>query len=154
MILARPRRPSMLRIFPLFAMLCLAFAPAPLPKARPDDMKLLQGGWQMVSEMMELVGRRGNPAWLRHGGPPMKIEGKRMVTSLDYLGTAGEFTLDSKTTPKRIGLKFTSYDGRRVQIDGTYKIEDDTLSITWDFVNQPGAVTEVSHHLVYRRKKP
>src|SRR4051812_36957298 len=51
-IRARPaKEASMRRALPLFAVLCLAFAPAPLPKDWGQiDRKTLQGEWVLVGE--------------------------------------------------------------------------------------------------------
>jgi uncharacterized protein (TIGR03067 family) len=109
----------MRRILPLLALalLSLAFAPAPFPKSRntdstKEDMKAMQGEW---------AGQFADSALIT-------IVGDRMVYTSDY---GWKFTLNAKTTPKRIeAFGFGPGLAGKTHL-GIYRLEKDKLTICW-----------------------
>jgi uncharacterized protein (TIGR03067 family) len=108
---------AMRRILPLLAVLGLAFAPAPFPKQRraddsQRDLQAMQGEWtEQFADSASI-----------------RIIGDRMVSSSDY---AWKFTLNAKTTPRRIeaigiGRKLVG----KVRW-GIYRLEKDKITICW-----------------------
>jgi uncharacterized protein (TIGR03067 family) len=140
----------MRRILLLFAVLSLAFAPAPFPKPIPKDLKPLQGEWTLTSGMMCIgVGRTGkgisSPA-------PLKVTGNQMSGTL----ADAEIILDGRRTPRGIHLRCTQ-DGKNHEWLGIYKLDGDILTILMRNDRRPAAFTDIrmgSLLLVFKRKKP
>lgn len=143
----------MWRIVPL-AVLCLAFAPAPLPRkdrgsAEVAALKLLQGEWIQVKSKIGTADVRGN-------NDTMSIAG-RTVTYL----TGGQATAiwNCRIDTTRVPTQLAYYEKGQLLLV-IYRLDGDTLTMSWqndgnargrpvDFEGGPGIGVSV-----YQRKKP
>ena len=115
----------MRRVLLLIVVLSLAFAPIPKPKSRKtdstkEDLKAMQGEWAEQFADSTLI----------------TIVGDRMVYTSDY---GWKFTLNAKTTPKRIeSFGVGPRLGGKTRL-GIYRLEKDKLTICWrlDSVGKP-----------------
>lgn len=118
----------MRRVSPLFAVLLVGFAPAPVykPKSLADDLKAMQGEWDCVSRTS--------------GGRPVDnlvekvhIRGDRLT----YIGQAGSFrrtltlTLADYGPPRRFDSKYEPSPKESETFLGVYSIRGDTLSMCY-----------------------
>jgi len=113
-------------VFPLLAVLSLAFAPVPLPRhdPGPDDLKLMQGEWELNHSLKDGVRT-----------PPVRpafwnIKGDRLISSV-YVrkGCLSRIVLDGRTTPRSIDLCHTGDNDDPMQ--GRYRLEKDTLRVSF-----------------------
>jgi uncharacterized protein (TIGR03067 family) len=107
----------MRRALPLFAPLCLAFAPAPFPKQRcaddsQRDLQAMQGEW---------TERFADSA-------TVTIIGDRMVYSSD---SAWKLTLHTKANPRRVAATGVGSKLAGKARWGVYCLEKDKLTICW-----------------------
>jgi uncharacterized protein (TIGR03067 family) len=113
----------MRRVLPLLIVLCLGFAPAPLPKQRGADearrdLLAMQGEW---------TERFADSACVT-------ISGDRMVWTSDH---GWKFTLNAKATPKRIEAVGIGPRLAGKSRWGVYHLEKDKLTICW-YRGSPG----------------
>jgi uncharacterized protein (TIGR03067 family) len=119
----------MRRVLPLFSILPLAFAPAPVYKATPSqhDLKAMQGEWRLV----QLID--GDKALATHR--TIKID-KDQISFLDEKkGGASTFriALDANNVPKAIDLSPLESDRKGERILGIYKFDNDTLRLSFNY---------------------
>jgi RNA polymerase sigma-70 factor (ECF subfamily) len=114
-------------LVPLLAVLLMAFAPAPLPKANrggPNaDLKALQGSWETVS--LNLTGAKVD----RTPGIDVTVFAGRHVSCVVSGKIATEWTLllDPAATPKVLDLR----NKRGQVLRGIYHLEGDTLTLCY-----------------------
>jgi uncharacterized protein (TIGR03067 family) len=115
----------MRRVLLLIVVLSLGFAPAPFPKQRraddsQRDLQAMQGKW--TAEFADSAS--------------ITIVGDRMVYTADY---GWKFTLNAKTTPKRIEALGAGPSLAGKTRLGIYRLEKDKLTICWrqDSVSKP-----------------
>jgi uncharacterized protein (TIGR03067 family) len=118
----------MRHVLPLFALLTMAFAPAPPYRPKPDlskeDLRQLQGAWGRVHCSVD-----GAVIKERPGGVTVKIEGARMAFGSP--GDTWSVTLDAGKKPKRIDCLNTTRKGKGSLYLGLYRLEGETLTISW-----------------------
>jgi uncharacterized protein (TIGR03067 family) len=120
----------MRRLLPLFAILCVAFAPAPFPrvsKSGPskDDLKALQGKWHRVRVTIGGVLR---PETGKE--PAIVVADNRMdYTVTPNLANTWVFTLDGTTNPTRFDRKGIIGCAKGFTYLGIYRIEGDTFTL-------------------------
>jgi len=136
------------------ATISLAFAPAPRPKPRKqsEDVKLIQGTWEIVSRT-----RAGNP--VSHIVSTAEIT----ATTLTLVNASGDwrspFTLTLDPTKKPPWFEKRSVKGTTTSL-GIYELQGDSLKLAYtsrgggvrptDFdATRPGVTVDV-----YRRRKP
>jgi uncharacterized protein (TIGR03067 family) len=134
---------------PLFALLCVAFAPAPFPKAKPDrqtDLEKLQGDWDLVSETY-----RGQTHTRKMTAVIYK-DSLALVTK-DWTSRY-RFTLDPKAKPPTIDMRLAG-DSHRMH--AVYRLRGDVLTICYHMANRdtpPKELTDKDRNhcvLVFRR---
>ena len=132
----------------------LAFAPAPVYRAKPDkrtDLDKLQGEWVRVSLFTD--GKRHEEAV---GSVVPTIKGDTLAFGSP--GDTWRLTLDATKSPKR-------FDGRRLESDmcfvGVYELKGDNLVVCWHLSasenNRPASFDPAQPGVwvhVYERKKP
>jgi uncharacterized protein (TIGR03067 family) len=115
----------MRHVVPLIALLTMAFAPAPFPKAtKPDrraDLEKLQGSWVRV--WYSSCGR-----WFSDGETIVEFAGNHMTMCR---GDKSEWIvrIDPKKDPKHIDLKGLTDSVKDCQFVGVYRLDGDTLII-------------------------
>jgi uncharacterized protein (TIGR03067 family) len=107
---------------PFFALVSVAFAPAPEPTPAQQDLKRMQGAWVLVYAVTN--GLRENQTqeavWL--------IEGNRVSTTLDgKKGATFYIALDSKIKPRALDI-LSSEKGTPKTL-GRYSLDGDTLKV-------------------------
>ena len=130
-------------------------ADAPNKGAVDQDMKALQGSWQLVH-----AESAGKPV------PKRQIEGVKLVISGTRLSfqvggerAKGTFTIDPSTQPKTIDSTI-NFDGDRGKTLGIYALDGDTLKLccSIDGKTRPKALattpTEAVTLWTYKRAKP
>jgi uncharacterized protein (TIGR03067 family) len=159
----------MRRVLPLYAVLSLAFAPAPLPKPIPKALKAMQGHWTVqdwgfAAPKEQAVLLRG--PWLRR---KPKDEVVIIPGFAEVVGSNMAFSTNGKITSRWLlhavidrgagnasVLDLVQPQGRS-KMQGIYKIEGDTLTICY---RDPGRhrpdvfSNEGQWRLVLKRKKP
>jgi uncharacterized protein (TIGR03067 family) len=110
------------RLAVVFALLSLAFAPAPFPKGeRRGDLERLQGEWAHAALYYSHDGQRQKNSSL----PPLdvRIQANQIVY---HDGSRETFTLHRRTPPRGIDV---SGDGVARPALGVYSIDGDTLTL-------------------------
>ena len=145
----------MRRIVSVFIVLSsLAFAPAPVYRAKPDrrtDLEKIQGEWVRVSILTD--GKRHEEAV---GSVVPTIKGDTMAFGSP--NDTWRLTLDATKSPKQ-------FDGRRLESDmyfvGVYKLEGDSLVVCWHLSksesDRPASFDPAQPNVwlhVFERKKP
>lgn len=114
----------MRRVLPLFALLLVAFAPAPLPKrARPDDradLQKVQGEWVLVR-----ASTGGKPDGNVLRGLVFSGSTFRMLGPVGYRGD-WTFAMDPRTRPRSLDMVAP---GGELLIEAVYSLEGDRLRI-------------------------
>lgn len=151
------------RVLPLFAVLLLAFAPAPFPKPLRGELNQLQGTWVLE------INKQTSDEYFQIWGEPHPVESveidKNRVRNLRNREKTVEWriTLTEKGTPRTFTLDMIPsvpegyfFKGR---VRGIYRLEGDRLSLRINGANlnsPPGSFTANGADfqlLVYRRKK-
>ena len=155
-------------VLPLFALLAsLAFAPSPVYMPKPDDLKAMQGEWQLHKWIDN--GREATAANVRSEGvdAAIKVVGDQWTQSiwlptaegsLEERGTVTVRKVDQTKSPKQIVLRCDYGD-----LICLYYLDGDLLTIRQgdvgaapaDFSNSTTPPpTGASEILVFKRKKP
>jgi uncharacterized protein (TIGR03067 family) len=155
-------------VLPLFALLAsLAFAPAPVHRPKPDDLKAMQGEWQLHKWIDN--GREATAADVRKVGvdAAIKVAGDQWTQSiwlptadgsLEERGTLTVRKVDQMKSPKQIVLGCDYGD-----LVCIYRLDGDTLAIRCGDVGVAPAdftssttlpLTGASEIMVFKRKNP
>ena len=158
----------MRRVLPLFPLLMsLAFAPAPVYRPKPDDLKAIQGEWELHKWLDN--GREATATDLRKEGvnAAIKVEGDQWTYSiwlptgdgsLEERGTFPVRKVDQMKSPKQIVLGCDYGD-----LVCIYRLDGDALTIRFgevgiapaNFTNsRTKPLTGASEIMVFNRKKP
>jgi uncharacterized protein (TIGR03067 family) len=138
----------MRRVLPLLIVLSLGFAPAPVFREK-DDLKALQGEWELVSRTFE--------------GKPRPHEPQRIRFTGGYLAEADgsgrcEVALDTSASPKGMEMVWGAKAVEPLRLQAVYALQGDTLRICY-YSTQEGRPKDLSgigtmHFLhVFRRVK-
>jgi uncharacterized protein (TIGR03067 family) len=143
-------------VLPVFALLSLAFAPAPFPK--PDstkhDLNKLQGTWTRVS--LTIGGRRHDEGL---DGTTIVITGTRLQFPTPH--DAWMISLNAKKSPKLFDYTGATPTVKDFVFRGIYRLEGDTLTICCnqgkEDKNRPTKFESAGGHVwlqVFKRKRP
>jgi len=112
-------------------------------EAAPDDLKLLQGGWEMVAQESEGMRLPASGRWVFKGS---EVQAGYTGADLRAMGTV---KLDSSKRPKHLDLVGTEGRAKGEIIPGIFKFDKDGLIIGLgprgtterpeDFVDPPGS---------------
>jgi uncharacterized protein (TIGR03067 family) len=121
-------------LFPVIVLMT-AFAPAP-PDRSQEELKKLQGTWEMVSWQPGGGVPTTNVRDKENGRPhyTMKITGKRLTRT--RVGKAvdceWEITLDARKKPKQLDFRVVKGDANPKSTLGIYRLEEDKLIMEED----------------------
>jgi hypothetical protein len=147
---------AMRRLLPLFAVLSLAFAPAPLPrppKATPASAHLqaMQGHWDRASLTYGEHRTEGGEANIR-------VVGQKVAFFLgNRLRDEWSISLRPDKGANRFEAKIISGDLKGRTLSGTYRLQGDVLVLSYQQTIPEGLLVDANQVLVvltYKRKKP
>jgi uncharacterized protein (TIGR03067 family) len=144
------------RVLLPLALVSLAFAPAPFPKAaKPTpaqaDLRAMQGRWLRIS------GSFGGTELARVEANIRIVENKVAFYLGDRLRDEWSISLNPKQDTKQFDAKIISGDRKGDTVTGNYQQQGDVLTLSYTVTVRQGLLGTPEQALVvytYRRKKP
>jgi uncharacterized protein (TIGR03067 family) len=133
-------RMSLVLLLGGFALLLASAAPVPKERVKaPDDEKLIQGEWEVVSRE---YGAAGNPAVALPKVTPTKMswvfgaDNTMMLhRTTATVGSKATFKIDASKSPKEFEYKISTLATAKPYL-GIYELDGDTLKICYAMANR------------------